>query len=326
MSERIPSFEQASHESIPDLLRTYRAEIIQVMEEARPSVVSDLSDFRPDLKDAYTNKVEIAEIPTEGLAPNASNALRYFMIQEGGESLMRAVFKPFSGENPYRKAVDFVDELDPSFYIREVAGSVVDEAAQLYVGPPTIIKEIGGEIGSLRPYVPSEVAETPTYIRKHRPDLDLSSFYTGAAWKKMACIDELTSNCDRTEANYLVYLDHPDDGLSIDLGNAFYPARPNDSRDTVTYFRERPDESHLDDQLAHGLAAFLARENELLAPLFDDQEGPDKVMLDTPGKRIARLCADRSRRPGTCSGITRFWAGIIDHHAYPAGRGYGMTA
>jgi hypothetical protein len=163
----------------------------------------------------------------------------------------------------------------------------VDEITGLKIGLPTIAKSINGEIGSFRPYIPSDIAETPNFLRRLGHRLELSNFYKSKDMLRMACLDELVSNCDRTPDNFLIYLNHPNRAVSIDMGSAFYSAKPNDSREIINYFRANPEGARIDDEIEAGLRNLVASEETLLAPL--NLGGDDEITLDSDDKRIARL-------------------------------------
>jgi hypothetical protein len=297
MSEKMPVFEHSNTEKELLPIREHYDEIVDLLKIAEPISLKDIEDFDPNVP-SHSNKVIIAEIPISkesGLA-TSSNLLRMFAIIRDGEIIMRTVFKPLAGEDPLKKRTEFKDDLDNAGYIREIAMSIIDKEAQLFVGLPVIEKTIDGSVGSFRPYISPEYADIPSQLPQQTDghNQDKTPYIGGKHWKKMACLDRLGQNCDRKPDNYLVVKENPEEVISIDMGYCLFPLREGDSNDAYNYYKDSPKAGELDEELRAGLEHLLSKERELTAPFdaLDEIEGlPEKkhAMLKSPQIRIARL-------------------------------------
>ena len=116
-----------------------------------------------------------------------SNEVVHVKFKDGGEG----VFKPEEGEDP-----DFRD-LVPihEFYKRERASFIVDKFLGLELIPTTVIRDIGGRVGSVQEFVPN--AKSGIEMNDSEREAFASGFY------KLGVLDFIIWNADRGRYNYL---------------------------------------------------------------------------------------------------------------------------
>lgn len=120
------------------------------------------------------------------------------------DNQMSGIFKPVSGEVELRKP----GVVPGSYFKRERAAYLIDQDLGFNLVPPTVIRSIEGETGSLQMFV--ENATVAALLKDtNLPEADLM---------KMWLFDLIIRNTDRHKGNFLVSQDHV---VAIDQGAAF---------------------------------------------------------------------------------------------------------
>lgn len=108
----------------------------------------------------------------------------------------KAVFKPANGEEVFTNAIPH------TFYKRERAAYLVDLFLDLHIVPPTVIKEIDEEIGSVQQFVPDTVAYYDIeYDENKKNEREEKSFRE--QMKTLWIFDLFIHNNDRHQGNLL---------------------------------------------------------------------------------------------------------------------------
>lgn len=138
---------------------------------------------RQEIKEAILETAEASE----ARRLKGSNEVVYIKFKDGGEG----VFKPEEGEDP-----DFRDMVPVhEFYKRERASFIVDKFLGLELIPTTVIREIGGRVGSVQEFVPS--AKSGLEMNDSEREALAAEFY------KLGVLDFIIWNADRGRYNYL---------------------------------------------------------------------------------------------------------------------------
>lgn len=251
----------------PDYILAHRDEFVELLENSDPTVMGNIADFRPELLDTHTNQVmlvelEIGQNQKDALA--SSNKMRFFEIMYGEKPII-AVFKPGSGESKVR----LEDFQVPNMYTRERAAYIIDYFMNLGIVPPTILKNIDGEEGSMQLYIPHTTAQSPNINR----ELDENQDFSGLDWKKMAMLDKLIGNADRNSGNYLVCFSEPSRFFAIDHGASFCRPKAGDENLAYKYFKNNPQLGQLDDNLRNSLQKLLENEEQVMSSLPNNVSG-----------------------------------------------------
>lgn len=120
-----------------------------------------------------------------------ANVSEFIVLKDDGAG----VWKPKDGEN--REIVE--RHANGDLYVRERAAYLVDLFLGFDLVPPTVIREIGGYIGSLQKFVPDAILG---YQAKRR--MPERQEYLTAQFQTMRLFDFIVSNSDRNVGNYLV--------------------------------------------------------------------------------------------------------------------------
>lgn len=131
------------------------------------------------------------------------------------EGVNKAIFKPKAGEKeaPYRP------DISPgTFYLRETAAFLVDDALETHLVPLTTIREIDGMIGSIQEYV--EEAHHPSEIGLNTGKLHAlpEDHHHFEQLFRLWLFDYIINNKDRSDSNTLV---KGAQLYAIDHGSAF---------------------------------------------------------------------------------------------------------
>lgn len=252
----------------PEYIYALRDEFLDLMEEAEDThIIGEIGSVRPELAGTHSNQVLMTELPintAENSAIQGSNNIRFFEIHYQDKPLI-TVFKPASGENKAR-----LDGFQlPRMYTRERAAYVIDYYMHLGIVPPTIIREIDGEMGSMQLYIPHTNAQSPNVSRELHDKQDFS----GSSWKKIAMFDNLIGNRDRNNGNYLVCFSDPSEFYAIDHGCSFCKPQQGDMNLAYDFFKKHFDQAELDDGLRNSLQNLLGSEKEIMTALPEDVSG-----------------------------------------------------
>lgn len=274
-------FDQIDQEDIirdnpHEFIMQHRDKIIDMLGSAEVKTLGNLDDI--DEISAHSNKVFLTELNIgdelkKGIS--SSNAIRFFEYNYGPGKL-HAIFKPKNGEDPSRLRTFGIDPKQ-GLFVRERAAYLVDEYAGLGIVLPTVIKTIDGEIGSLQLYIPHTVAED---ARRTGQDLKQDVLFGGSQWKKMALLDRLIDNADRSDENYLVCHDNSQI-FAIDHGFSFclVPDPSKEINRAYQYFLQSPDLAQLDDELRECLENLLKHEAEIEAEIQGDESIEDPELI-----------------------------------------------
>lgn len=175
-----------------------KVKIEHLLETGVAHILSLIDELYPETP-AHNNLVQIARLLDRSVefAGNRSAHKSVLIEGEKGETLL-GVFKPFSGESAETK----IDANINSFYSRERAGYLISEHFGLDLVPPTVIRTIEGEVGSLQLFLLPEnhtVVSDETITENHWEAI-LDSY----SYLKMAVFDAIVANVDRNDNNMIV--------------------------------------------------------------------------------------------------------------------------
>lgn len=187
--------------------------ILQILETGEIVNIRDIDEVRPELK-GHMNVVQLTELSAPLTIGHTSKTSTVTL--KTGETTIEAVFKPFSGEN--QEVKNEVGMGNIHCYQREVAAYLLDKELGFDLVPPTTIREIDGEIGSLQLYIPPEEADNYKILGNQIDDEKMRS---GPDSKAMAVFDYITANWERKPENFLVNKNNPAKLYAIDHGLAF---------------------------------------------------------------------------------------------------------
>jgi len=222
--------------------------------------------------------------PPEELAGGAN---KVFFVEFVGDP--RGIFKPASGEFPYSKKHIERETL----HKRERAAYLVDYFFGFGIVPPTIIREIGGETGSMQSFIPDTVPYSDVW-KFSMPDEKKFQYQMKHLW----IFDLLIHNSDRRPCNLLFsgFSDEPPHDIvlhAIDNGCTF----SRDERDpsSVDFYDE-----DIPEDLAIKIKEFAKDEHkreilrELLLPLLPEEE---VNAFFARVQKIAEILAEYGRIP-----------------------------
>lgn len=150
--------------------------------------------------DEHMNRVELAELAHSIIESEARNHLHpVFLGREGGRAIL-GVFKPLDGENPDVRNEYHIDRFD----IREVLAYELSEHFGFDLVPPTVHREIDGQIGSLQLFLPQDHYQTAEWVegKSGRSHVDFGR--ESSDWQEMAIFDYIIGNPDRHSRNIMV--------------------------------------------------------------------------------------------------------------------------
>jgi uncharacterized repeat protein (TIGR03843 family) len=147
-----------------------------------------------------------AAVEIEGRMPWSSNAtFRCFLLDDAGEQLGQAIYKPLQGERP-------LWDFEPGLHRREVAAYRLSAATGLGLVPPTVLRDGPVGEGSLQWYVEADHQQHYFTLYETRPELH-------DRLREFAFFDLLANNTDRKSGHVLI---DADDALwGIDHGLCF---------------------------------------------------------------------------------------------------------
>ena len=179
-----------------------KAKLVDIMLNGEVQIIGPIETVCADIPD-HANQVDVVDIPEKH-----ANRILGVKIQKG-EEMIRCVFKPVSGENAKAKK----DTSVQNFYPRECEAYLVSEHFDFDLVPPTVIREVDGEIGALQLFLDHD------YYR----DLDfggenIEKTEQSEDWQALAALDWMLANCERHENNIMVRRDDPEKVVAIDHG------------------------------------------------------------------------------------------------------------
>lgn len=148
--------------------------------------VSDVEQKEFDEKTLREGDVEFLD---EQIGFGSSNIIKLCEIKDYG----KAIFKPQKEERSSRTEVEC-----GTFYKREVAAYLVDKALEFELVPPTVVREIDEEIGSLQKYIDG----TEMYYDALKTEDDFKRYEK--EFIKMWIFDYIIWNSDRSNSNHLM--------------------------------------------------------------------------------------------------------------------------
>ncbi len=146
-------------------------------------------------------------IDIDGRMPNSSNATFLVTVGPHGDddSLMKAIYKPLTGERP-------LWDFDPGLYKREVAAYRLSEALGYDIIPPTVVREGPLGEGSLQLFIDHDPSQHYFTFLDGRPELH-------DRLRALAVFDIVANNTDRKGGHVLV--DDDSNVWGIDHGVCF---------------------------------------------------------------------------------------------------------
>lgn len=157
--------------------------------------------------------LELGKVKIEKKLEGTANVVEFVKIEGDGEG----IFKPKSGENRF-----FVGE--GTFYKRERAAFVVDSFLGFDIVPPTVIRSIEDEVGSLQKFIPNYRSGEEIPREEKSPSNEAFMMQAEKVW----IFDVIINNTDRHEGNYI--FDEEGRLWAIDHGCSF----------GIERFREEP--------------------------------------------------------------------------------------
>ncbi|PIS08247.1 hypothetical protein COT76_02520 [Candidatus Berkelbacteria bacterium CG10_big_fil_rev_8_21_14_0_10_33_10] len=221
MSERIvnpntlpkPFFDLSSPEKFGE-----HKEIVDLLENGKIINFVNIDDVRPELKNKHQNEVDLVDI---GISEKNDYYSRshlntvYEVELDSEKGIVRGIFKPAKGENNEIKKTLNIHNC----YLREIAAYQMDRILGFGIVPPTSIREINGEIGSIQLYIPPEIADNHGNVVDK---IDFEIEQNSHDWMLMAIFDYITANWERKPDNWLVDWHTNSDLYAIDHGYAFF--------------------------------------------------------------------------------------------------------
>jgi hypothetical protein len=216
MSEAKPSLEVEPQGSESRFGKIDR--IVEAMLHGEITKKGTIEEVYPDLViPDHVNRVDIVDATYRNI-----NSILGVEIQVGKDKI-RCIFKPLSGENNTLKRDEGLN-FDFFFYPRECAAWSVSEHFGLDIVPPTTIREIDGDIGSLQLFLDPKYYKT--YAKAEEEELVRAK--KSKDWQKIGVLDWILANTERHSENMMLSIPHPEQLVAIDhgiiLSSNFYAA------------------------------------------------------------------------------------------------------
>lgn len=258
--------------------------IVEIMLSGEVQILGSIDDIYADTPE-HINQVDIGDIQSEH-----ANQILGVRVQSG-EDTIRCVFKPAKGENAKVKQ----DTTVKSFYPRECAAYAISEHFDFDLVPPTVIREVDGEIGALQLFM------DPEYYRNYSRLDDTEQTRSGADWQIMAALDWILANCERHANNMMVDTEHPDRMIAIDHGIILNPHNyfeqalrgpmvqlTQERINTGAKVVEKPKQVQIPSELIGLISDAISRKDELTTKLLE-LEGIEQTEIDLMWKRAEEL-------------------------------------
>lgn len=248
---------------------------VEVMKSGDVELLGDIDDVVPDIA-PHANEIQLANVKIR----QANDAQLVKVGVEDGNKVV-CVFKPFSGESE-RVKKDFRFQ---QFYPRECAAYIISEHFGFDIVPPTIIREVNGERGSLQLFL--DHRDHSDYDRIFsRDDIDEieNKVMQGEDYRLIAMMDWITANCDRNGRNIMYRESEPTMLFAIDHGlimnewaYARHAVRGPSRNLTYDNPQEEPVSNPVPDKHLEMLKRGMEDRDTLTATLLREVDGPDGV-------------------------------------------------
>lgn len=205
MSERGPSFypEETLEKEVEPVESETRfgdkAELISIMETGTAEVKGRIEDFYKVPE--HRNVVEMAHVRMEN--GGSRNITEFVTIDDEAGHHLECVFKPVRGEAKKFYAQNGLGH----DYPREVASYLVSEHFGLDLVPPTVLRQIRGQVGSLQLLMPFDHYELGGEALNRIPEEEYETFMHSADVHNLQALDWIIANADRHVNNYLFKVD-----------------------------------------------------------------------------------------------------------------------
>ena len=197
--------------------------MLAYIEQAPASVLGSAQELLET--NPYTNRVDVVALSETELHGTA-NAASLVSFKSDLESTVYGIFKPVGGENQERK-MEMGYGTDKALYPHEKAAYLVSRHFGLDLVPPTTIREIDGQPGSVQLLLsPDQYLTLPQFLRDRTTGDPVEAWldYIGVNMDTdaMALLDYIIAGPDRHMRNLMIQggTDIPDDDLHENLNLA----------------------------------------------------------------------------------------------------------
>jgi hypothetical protein len=213
MPEGLSSFSpenSAESADIPESQFGDKEKTLNILENGRAHVLGSIEEMYPETP-AHANLVQMAKlIASERDKQDAVNYFEPVIVKTDEANELLAIFKPASGENETSKRQT---ELN-SFYSREHAAYLISEHFGFDLVPPTVVREINNQIGSLQWFLPPE--NYAVVNEDSLSSVDWDRIVQSPDFLKLGLFDAIAINIDRHDNNYMVEGEKKPDGFALD--------------------------------------------------------------------------------------------------------------
>lgn len=188
--------------------------VVEQLSAGEVKVIGSVDEVYPDIIARHRNLVDLTEVdlgsPTTKVPKNRSETV---VISDNQHEPILAVYKPVSGENKLMQ-----QEFHHKFYSREYVAYLVSRHFYFDLVPPTVIREVNGEIGSLQLFMPP-----PDYLPANKvvdtfSETDYDHIVNSDEVRKLLLLDHILANSDRHHDNYLYQVNSSGDQLVLEQG------------------------------------------------------------------------------------------------------------
>jgi hypothetical protein len=201
--------EMFSYEKEPEMIESRfgdKEKIIEAMMTGDVVEIGSIDTIYSDIP-THANEVDVDDVIWEN-----ANKILGVRIQKG-ENVIRCIFKPLNGENPDAKQKAALT-LDFKFYPRECAAYLISEHFDFDIIPPTVIREVNGQIGALQLFLDHDYFQNFSRLNSEKSKQAVQS----DDWQTIAVLDWILVNCERHLENMMVRKENPREIAAIDHG------------------------------------------------------------------------------------------------------------
>lgn len=294
MVEHLPvGYDEELHKFGERFLLQDRDRLLELlMSGDRVRSLGRIQEHRPEV--SSSNDVDLAfvdYIAHLGEHVSHGGALKVCQVETEGGAAIFAIHKPFSGESRMRRHEYNVTEM----YTRERYAYCVDYYAGLGVVPPTVIREVDGELGSLQLYIPPDLAEVPKRVKR---EIDWEKFANTEDFQAIVALHLLIYNADVNDENILIGQDN-DLVISIDHGCSMCQKKRGDNSHAIKMYQKYVRSTALQprvraclENLVANEAIFLTEIPDSMAARIETDMSPNPILL------AKAMLADNSLLPG----------------------------